>query len=532
MSDPIKNFMGNIGELTVTKKTSLLFLVMVTGMLFIGSFAHLSLNRIKNNFDILYNKYTLPVIKLEELKDIYTVNILDTLRDIENREISMKDGEVVIRLAQEIIHRNWAEYEESLSIDESDWIVKTFRDWGLIPKNLKKGLPSLKEGMISRIHVRIHKIDEILMTMFTRFEQTRTADAFELMQKDLYPSIHSINIHLTQLINFSLESANLGKERNDKVYSNTFEWIVAAVIGTIVIAALFAAVILQNIRQLYGRLEGIVEEKTKELVSLNQGLERRVAYEIEESRKKDEIMYRQSRLAAMGEMIGNIAHQWRQPLNAISLLIQSFQIKQMQGKLDEAFIDAQVNEGMLLANSMSKTIDDFRNFFRPEKEKRYFDVSDNINNSLAMIRNYYIKENIELLFTCKQNYEVLGYANEFSQVVMNVLSNAKDALLKTEGKRYIEIVIEGDEKQCHIHVIDNGGGIENDVIDRMFDPYFTTKHQASGTGIGLYMSKQIIEKQMGGTIGAHNSAHTFQDILYERCAMIDIVIPAKISEKG
>lgn len=532
MSDPIKNFMGNIGELTVTKKTSLLFLVMVSGMLFIGSFAHLSLNRIKDNFDILYNKHTLPVIKLEELKDIYTVNILDTLRDIENREISIKDGEVVIRLAQEIIHRNWAEYEESLSIDESDWIVKTFRDWGLIPANLKKGVPTLKEGMIVRINERIELIDDILIKMFTKFDQTYTADAFELMQRDLYPSIHSINIHLTQLINFSLESANLGKERNDKIYSNTFEWIVASVVGTIVIAALFAVVILQNIRQLYVRLEGVVEEKTKELVELNQGLERRVQEEIEESRKKDEIMYRQSRLAAMGEMIGNIAHQWRQPLNAISLVIQSFQTKQMQGKLDEAFVDKQVNEGLLLANSMSKTIDDFRNFFRPEKEKHYFDIVKNITHSMTMIRNYYAKENIELILTCKQNYEVLGYDNEFSQVIMNCLSNSKDALLKQEGARYVEVVIDGEEERCHVVVIDNGGGIDEAVLDRMFDPYFTTKHQASGTGIGLYMSKQIIEKQMSGTITAYNGVHTFKDTTYEQCAMISIDVPAKLSKKG
>jgi signal transduction histidine kinase len=520
--------MDKVNQFSVAKKTTLLFLTMLTGMLFIGSFAHLSLNRIKNEFDVLYLKHTVPIIKLEALKDVYTVNILDTLRDIEIHRISIKDGRTIIFLAQELVHRHWEEYEKSLAIDESDWIIKVFREWEMIPQSSAKKDSTLKDDLVLHTRERIDKIDTILKHMFESFSEHDQKEAFSLLQNELYPSIHSVNIHLTQLINFSLEAANAGKERTDSVYINTFSWIVAGVVGTVLFAGLFALIILHNIRLLYRDMEESVKEKTKELVQLNHGLEKRVAQEIAQSRQKDEIMYRQSRLAAMGEMIGNIAHQWRQPLNALTVLIQSFQIKQMQGKLDEEFVDAQVNEGLMLANSMSKTIDDFRHFFRPKKEKHPFSIIENIEYSVSMLRNFYAKDGVEVSMVAQNDYEVLGFANEFSQVIMNLLSNAKDALMRQDEKRLIEVVIDGDEKECVVKVIDNGGGIDQKVLDRMFDPYFTTKHQASGTGIGLYMSKQIIEKQMHGSISALNDSHRFQGGDYfKKCAIVQICIEAK-----
>jgi len=520
--------MGRVNRLSVAQKTTLLFLIMLSGMLFIGSFAHLSLNRIKSEFDLLYRKHTIPVVKLEALKDVYTVNILDTLRDIEIYNISIEDGKTIIHLAQEVAHRHWDEYEQSLSIDESDWVIKVFRDWGIIPQEVRSKIPTLKDDLVIHTRERIDKIDVILNQMFQAMDSRDQKEAFALLQDELYPSIHSVNIHLTQLINFSLEAANDGKERTDKLYVNTFGWIVAGVVGTIIVAGLFALVILQNIHLLYKDMENTIKDKTKELIRLNQSLERRIAQELEQSRQKDEIMYRQSRLAAMGEMIGNIAHQWRQPLNALTLLIQSFQIKQMQNKLDKKFVDTQVNEGLMLANSMSKTIDDFRHFFRPEKEKRPFSICQNIQYSVSMLQNYYAKDGVKITMVASRDYEVLGFANEFSQVIMNLLSNAKDALMRQEKERLIEVSIGGSENECVVSVIDNGGGIDQKVLDRMFDPYFTTKHQASGTGIGLYMSKQIIEKQMHGSISASNAPHQFCDgDIYQMCAVIKICILAK-----
>jgi len=237
----------------------------------------------------------------------------------------------------------------------------------------------------------------------------------------------------------------------------------------------------------------------------------------------------------MGEMIGNIAHQWRQPLNAIVLIIQSFQMKQMLGKLDDKFIDSQVDEGIKLATSMSRTIDDFRNFFKPNKIEEVFSVKRVIRESIDLVKHYYEKIDIEMSLVCDEDFETLGYPNEFSQVLMNLFSNSKDALQDIDNqKKYIEVVIKVDKKNVNgkILVIDNGGGVPVEVMDRMFDPYFTTKHQSSGTGIGLYMSKEIIEKQMHGSIEVENISHRFleRNEAYEKCACINILMPINENE--
>lgn len=534
INSPFKDFMTSIDDMTIAKKTSLLFLIMVAGMLFIGSFAHMSLNRIKSDFDILFTKRMIPVIKLEKIKDIYTVNILDTLRDIEINNVNVEDGESIIVLAQELIQRDWSEYKTSLMIDESDWLLEILQTLGILNIKETKSSSSLEGDMVKGIEKKVRKIDTILLEMFNLFARAHTADAYNLLQEDLYPSVNSINIQLTQLISLNLEAANSGKQKTEAIYENTFEWIVAATIGTIAIAALLATVILQNIRLLHGELARRVDAKTKELRELNINLEKKIVYEVEQSRQKDEIMFRQSRLAAMGEMVGNIAHQWRQPLNAIVLVIQSFQMKKMLGKLDDAFIDSQVDEGIKLATAMSNTIDDFRNFFKPNKIEEHFSVKNTVEESMGLLMHYYEKLDIHLELVCQNDFETLGYPNEFSQVMMNLFSNSKDALKENDkDNKYIEIIVKinKEKKEGVISVIDNGGGISQEVQDRMFEPYFTTKHQSSGTGIGLFMSKEIIEKQMNGSIWAQNVFHKFEgdDKVYDKCACINIVMP--INEK-
>ena len=536
INNPFKDFMGSIENMTIAKKTSLLFLIMVIGMLFIGGFAHMSLNRIKGDFDILYDKRMVPVIRLEKIKDIYTVNILDTLRDVESSHISVEDGKSIILLAQDLIRRDWSEYKTSLTIDEKDWIVDIAQSMKLINTGNNKLGKSLEEDMISSIEKKVGQIDHILVDIFKLFAKNHTADAFNRLQEDLYPSVNSINIHLTQLISLNLEAASNGKKRTETVYENTFSWIVAATVGTIAIAAFLATVILQNIRLLHEQLARIVDAKTKELQDLNSALEDKIALEVEHSRQKDQIMFRQSRLAAMGEMVGNIAHQWRQPLNAIVLIVQSFQMKQMLGKLDDKFIDSQVDEGIKLATSMSQTIDDFRNFFKPNKIEEYFSTKKAIKESIDLVQNYYEKVDIKINLICEEDFEILGYPNEFSQVMMNLFSNSKDVLNEQKNqKKYIEIIVKVDTQNLKgkILVIDNGGGVPVEVIDRMFDPYFTTKHQSSGTGIGLYMSKEIIEKQMHGSIEVQNISHKFLEDkkVYEKCASINIAMPINEKEK-
>ncbi len=533
-NNPLRDFMNSIDEMTIAKKTTLLFFIMLTGMLFIGSFAHMSINRIKNNFDILYTKRMLPTIRLENLKDIYTVNVLDTIRDIEKEFISANEGKVVIALAQELIQIELQEYKKSLEIDESDWLVKLARSWGLLKKTNQAYILIEDNGFITKIEQKIHTIDGILLKMFRYFESNQSSRAIEILQNELYPSVYSINIDLTGLINQNLENAKEGFLQTEIVYDNTFEWIVLATIGTTLVAGLLAILLLRNIRLLHSRLANRVDEKTKELQQLNCDLEEKVRYEVEQSRQKDQIMFRQSRLASMGEMIGNIAHQWRQPLNAMVLIIQSFQMKRMAGiELSDDFIDKQVNEGIALGLLMSNTIDDFRNFFKPNQSEEPFSLKETVTYSVKLIKAYYAKAGIKILITCKKDSVVQGYPNEFSQVIMNLLSNAKDVFEERQvEERYIEIVISQEAHNAVILVIDNGGGINEEVQDRMFEPYFTTKHKSSGTGIGLYMSKQIIEKQMKGSICGTNGAYTFSNgKYYEKCMIMTLLMPLEKEEE-
>jgi signal transduction histidine kinase len=535
-NSPMFKMMKNINNMTILRKTSLLFTVMVAGMLFIGSFSHISLSRMKNNFDILYNKRMLPAINLEKLKDIYSVNILDTLRDMEKDNITLKQGRDVISLAQTLILDDWREYKTSLNIDDSDFIVKILKSWGLMSaKKRDDALSGDEKVLIDKIEQKIDFVDSILNTMFGLYAQNEKQSAYTILQNELYPTIYSVNIDLTQLININLEASKKSKENINQVYTNTFEWIV---IGTIIIifgAALIVLIILQNIRHLHNNLENMVKEKTKELQILNKNLEIKIKEEVQKSREKDEIMFRQSRLAAMGEMIGNIAHQWRQPLNAISLIIQSFQTKRMLGvELSDEFINSQVEEGALLANNMSKTIDDFRNFFNPNKKTVNFSLEKNIQKTIEIIEGYYQKFNIKIYLVCKNDFTILGYPNEFSQVLLNLFSNSKDALndIKVD-KKLIEVIIYSDGKSGYVEVVDNGGGIKEDIVDRIFEPYFTTKHKSAGTGIGLYMSEQIIEKQMHGEMEIQNYSHYFENAgFYNKCAKIKISLPLGGQEDG
>ena len=530
-SSPLERFITKIDSMTISKKTSLLFLIMVVGMLFIGSFAHMSLKRINENFNILYTKRMLPVIRLEKLKDIYTVNILDTLRDIENGLITFEQGKNVILLAEDLSRREWSEYKSSVDIKERDWLGRVIKSWNLDSKPKDEFEFNEEEALIHKIERKIGYIESILKKMFIHLEKGEKKEAYETLQNELYPSVYSMNIDLTQLINLNLEASKDGKTKTDEIYNNTFEWIVIGTVGTITFAGLLAIVILKNIRVLHGELERRVNEKTKELQDLNKSLELRIKEEVEESRKKDEIMFRQSRYAALGEMIGNIAHQWRQPLNALLLIIQSFQTKRMMGmELSDEFIDSQVQEGLLLANNMSKTIDDFRNFFNPNKEKVLFSLKNVALQSIEILKNYYKKEGVSINLISYEDIKIWGYPNEFSQVLINLFSNSKDALVENEvDNKMIEVIIQKtDDDRALVEVVDNGGGIEDDVLERMFEPYFTTKHKSSGTGIGLYMSKQIIEKQMNGEIVALNKKHRFiNNEVVEKCACIRVYLPIK-----
>ena len=248
-----------------------------------------------------------------------------------------------------------------------------------------------------------------------------------------------------------------------------------------------------------------LEQKTKELAELNKNLDSKVKEEISKRHKQERMLIQQSRLAAMGEMIGNIAHQWRQPLNALGLIIQNIHFSYSNDMLSQKFMDDSMKNGVQLTSMMSKTIDDFRNFFQPNKKKESFHISNSIENTINLIDASFKNYNIKVIKKIEDNSSVYGFPNEFSQAMLNILSNAKDAFIdKKIHEGIINIRIYKDEEFGCLEVADNAGGIPSEIIEKIFDPYFTTKHQSAGTGIGLYMSKIIVEQNMQGLLLVKN----------------------------
>ena len=249
-----------------------------------------------------------------------------------------------------------------------------------------------------------------------------------------------------------------------------------------------------------------IDDLIKYEKTLNENLERKVEEEVSKRRDQEQLLILQSKLASMGEMIGNIAHQWRQPLNALGLILQNIKFSYDMEELDDEFMDKSIEKANSITTKMSTTIDDFRNFYVPNKSKELFILDEAIERTISLIDSTYKNYEIELIKNnqCK-DIRIFGYEGEFSQVILNILTNAKDALIENcvENKKVI-IDVSQENNFINISIKDNAKGISLEIIDKIFEPYFSTKEEGKGSGIGLYMSKTIIENNMDGKIVVNN----------------------------
>jgi len=260
-------------------------------------------------------------------------------------------------------------------------------------------------------------------------------------------------------------------------------------------------------QRFYGVMLDITERKQAEemLNKFNEELEKQVMERTAELRDKDQMLLIQNRQAAMGEMIGNIAHQWRQPLNTLGLKIQSLLHFYDLGEFNREYLAKSVSSSMELILHMSETIDDFRNYFKPEKDKVQFKLSEAIANTLSFLKDSFNNEHIKIEVITKDDPAVNGYRNEFAQVILNILNNARDALIERAiGDPQIKITTYSEGDRAVVTISDNAGGIPEEILQKIFDPYFTTKGPQDGTGVGLFMSKAIIETNMGGMLSVRN----------------------------
>jgi len=261
-----------------------------------------------------------------------------------------------------------------------------------------------------------------------------------------------------------------------------------------------------------------ISKNENDVKQINKNLEKTISMEItkglklqqkalEEKQKNEQMLIQQSKLAMMGEMIGNIAHQWRQPLMQLSAIFMYLDASHEKGKLTPEKFNKKIKDSVSIIDYMSKTIEDFRNYFKPEKQKETFLIKECLDSALFIIDSTLKNSFIEVKTVYeKKDIKTTSFKNEFSQALLNIISNSKDILiLRKIQNPLITIGISEKNDKTYISIEDNAKGIEKTIINKIFDPYFTTKHKSSGTGIGLYMSKMIIEKSMHGKIFVENT---------------------------
>lgn len=241
------------------------------------------------------------------------------------------------------------------------------------------------------------------------------------------------------------------------------------------------------------------------LEKINMKLEKMFKNEMDENKRKEALMIYQSKFAAMGEMIGNIAHQWRQPLSSLGLIISNVEDMYRCDELDKEYLDDLINKARKLINKMSQTIDDFRYFFKPTSDKEVFSIYENVLYTLKLNEEILKFHQIKIAIQSTGDDKAFGYANQFSQVIFNIINNSIDALAESNCKdKKMKIKIYNENNMLITEIIDNGNGIKEELLNKIFNPYFTTKEKKNGTGLGLYMSKMIIEKNFNGNIQSVN----------------------------
>ena len=250
------------------------------------------------------------------------------------------------------------------------------------------------------------------------------------------------------------------------------------------------------------------------LKKLNKKLLDKVKLEIQKNEEKNRILIQQSRMASMGEMLENIAHQWRQPLSTISVCATGMEVKKKYNTLDDEEFFKSINHIKKSTQYLSNTIDDFRNFFSKDKILTKINISNVINKALDLVSTTFNSNKI-VVVKHLEDINILSLENELIQVFMNIFINAKDALKEQKQEQPLLIItITKENGFLNIKIQDNANGIKEDIIDKIFEPYFTTKHKFKGTGIGLYMSKLLVEKHLNGSLLVSNKTFVYEEKEY------------------
>jgi len=492
----------------------------------------------KKNFDNYYIYFKKQLILFYEVQTIYMQNNSQYAIQLINKKRFLKDIEIVDFKEKQIqtIYSNEVLKGKSfldIEVTKNDIFYKV-----VVPIKKENKIESYVVYKVdSRFFLQsVKDFDDSNGIIFVKdnnkmndifLEEYKDSEFFKVMaqkceeEHDKPVVKYEDNIYVKKIMDFkNFKNENIANaiffldiSKDKKAFIST----VRDSIFTSIILFILAAIV---VNYFFNYLIKKIDKKEEELKSINRNLEKMVEKEIdhrlkvqkkadEEKSKNEQLLMQQSKLAMLGEMIGNIAHQWRQPLMQLSAIIMYLDAYNEKGKLTPEKFTKKIKDGNSIIDFMSKTIEDFRNYYKPEKQKEKFLLKDSIDNALFIVNSSLKTSNIEVVTNyCNKNIELESFKNEFSQALLNIITNAKDILiLKSIKNAKIFIDVKEENNNVIISIEDNAGGIENKILEKVFDPYFTTKHKSQGTGIGLYMTKMIIESNMNGDIKVKNSTN-------------------------
>lgn len=449
-------------------------------------------------------------------------DILASAQDIQERRMFMKFTKPLLNTSLVLISKNKKNFIDDFSILKNKKIsVSSNYSFN---KLLKEKYPeidfidveSLEEGVAKVQNNELFGHVDFLYASWNKIHELGNSDlSITGKLQESIPLSIAINKNRTYLNRILQKSVlSISEEEKDRLlkkwvvieYKKEFDYTlffqVLFVFFIVVLVFIYRQVLLKRLNK---DLEAKVSEKTKELKKINENLEETIKEEVASNLKKDALLTKQSKMAAIGEMLQNIAHQWRQPLSIISTGASGLKLqKDMYGKIEDELLDDTLEKIVETSVHLSTTIDDFMHFFKPNEEKRVFNIQDTINKSLNIFDYNLYNGKIEVIKTIK-DIRLINYESELIQVIMNILSNSRDAFIENEIEdRIIFIETKFENNALVLSIKDTAGGIPEDIIDKIFNPYFTTKHQYQGTGIGLYMCQEIVQKHMKGTIAVKN----------------------------
>tara|TARA_B100001063_G_scaffold68360_1_gene62284 strand:- start:13537 stop:16185 length:2649 start_codon:yes stop_codon:yes gene_type:complete len=425
------------------------------------------------------------------------IPFISDVKEIRNKKIAVsKDHEILNILKKRYRNIDFVEVE---NLNEGLLKVKNKEVFAYIGINASVWL-KLQSEYIDELKIS-GKIDEIIDVRMGVEKEDKN------LLRILNKLVINIDDEMKQNISNKWLFIQYKKDFDYKILSQ-----ILILIGIILLAILYRQKLLKKMNK---SLSLKVEEKTKELKIINEELEERIHKAVEENLKKDRIMSQQSKMAAIGEMMENIAHQWRQPLSLITTGSSGLKIKKELGVLEDKFLIDTLDSIITSATNLSTTIDDFRDFFKPTREKSKFFLSECCNKTLDLLHSKLKNRKIRIIKNI-ESIQIETYESELVQVLMSILNNSRDAFSNVENQeKLIFIDISIDDKDIVIKLKDNAGGVKNDILNKIYEPYFTTKHKAQGTGIGLYMCEEMITKHMNGKIESTNKKYIYDDIEYK-----------------